>query len=79
MDQVNINVITLDNNKKYEVIDRVIIDNKIYLLLINEEDEKDKCIRKYIKEDGKEMITTLELDELEKVLEIFTKKYKGDR
>ena len=79
MDQVNINVITLDDNKNYEVIDKEIIDNNTYYFLINEDDEKDRCIRKEMVKDNEKFLTTLEEDEFDKVLTVFMNKFKGGK
>ncbi len=79
MDQVNLNVITLDDNKNYEVINKEIIDNNVYYFLINEEDENDKCIRKELIKDNEKLLTTLDDTEFTKVLNIFMNKFKGGK
>ena len=40
MDYIN-KKITLDDNKKYLVIEQVTIDDKIYLYIVNEDDKND--------------------------------------
>ncbi len=77
MEQVEVNVFTLDDNKKYEVLDRIVMDNNNYYFLVNEQDENDCCIKKQIIKDGKEYLQSLEEEEFNKVINIFTNKFKG--
>ena len=79
MDQVEVSIITLDNGKNYEIIDKIKDNDQTYLFLINENDENDKCIRKQVIENDKEILYQLNEDEFKIVLEKFMKKYKGEK
>lgn len=79
MDQVEVSVITLDNGKNYEIVDKIKDNDQTYLFLINENDENDKCIRKQVIENDKEILYCLNEDEFKNVLEKFMKKYKGEK
>lgn len=75
-DKIEVNVITLENNRDYEIIDTIKIDDKKYLILSNEEDDNDICVRKVIVEGGREYITKLDnKEELEEVMTNFYNKY----
>ena len=79
MDQVEVSIITLDNGKNYEIIDKIKDNDQTYLFLINENDENDKCIRKQVIENDKEILYQHNEDEFKIVLEKFMKKYKGEK
>lgn len=73
---IEVNVITLENEKDYEIIDTIKIDEHKYLILSNEEDDNDICVRKVIEKEGKEYITTLDSEEeFENVMKKFYDKY----
>ena len=70
----DVEVITLDDNIDYNVIDRKDLNGFTYLLLANVNDETDICVRKEIKKNDKEYIAMLSSDEeLENVLKEFAK------
>lgn len=70
----DVEIITLDDNKEYNVVDRKEINGFTYLLLANVDDETDICVRKEIKKEDKEYIAMLSSEEeLENVLKEFAK------
>ncbi len=70
----DVEIITLDDNKEYNVVDRKDINGFTYLLLANVDDETDICVRKEIKKEDKEYIAMLSSEEeLENVLNEFAK------
>lgn len=74
-----VNVVTLENNKDYIIIDTIEFNDNKYLFLSNKDDENDMCVRKIITKD-REYLTKLESEnELEEVLNIFATKYKGEK
>lgn len=76
---MEVNVVTLENNKDYIIIDTIEFNDNKYLFLSNKDDENDMCVRKIITKD-REYLTKLESEnELEEVLNLFTTKYKGDK
>ena len=76
---MEVNVVTLENNKDYIIIDTIEFNDNKYLFLSNKDDENDMCVRKIITKD-REYLTKLESEnELEEVLNIFTTKYKGEK
>lgn len=73
---VEVNVITLENEKDYEIIDTIKINDNKYLILSNEVDDYDICVRKIIMKDNKEHITKLDSkEEFEEVMTTFYQKY----
>jgi len=75
-DKIEVNVITLENNRDYEIIDTIKIGDNKYLILSNEKDDNDICVRKVIVEGEREYITKLEnKEELEEVMTNFYNKY----
>ena len=73
----DIEVITLEDNIDYNVIDRKEINGFTYLLLANVNDDTDVCIRKELKKNDKEYIAMLSGDEeLELVIKEFAKDVK---
>lgn len=76
---MDVNVIALDGIE-YLIIDALEIDDNKYLILANEKDDLDMCIRKVIIEDGKEFLDKLEdEEEFEKVMTSFEAKHmNGD-
>lgn len=71
------NVITLEDNKEYVIIDTVVIENNNYLVLASNDDNDEIVIRKVVIKDNKEVLVRLE-DEIEfdNVLQEFYKKYR---
>lgn len=76
---MEVNVIKLDNEKEYIIIDAIETDNDKYLYMANEEDELDMCLRKIIKKDGKDYLVELDSEEeFEEVVTMFFEKNKGE-
>lgn len=75
-DKIEVHVITLENNKNYEIIDTIQINDNKYLILSNEEDDNDICVRKVIVEGEREYITKLDTkEEFEEIMCTFYNKY----
>lgn len=70
-----VNIITLDDGKDYMVTDELVINNVKYLLLTNEGDVADFCIRKINNINNSEYLVGLNnKDEVLNVLKEFAKK-----
>lgn len=67
----------LENDNYYNEIDQVYYNDIKYMLLANENDINDICIRKMIIIDNDEYISTIEEKEFNKVREILIDKNKG--
>jgi len=77
---VEVNCVTIENGREYIIIDAIVIENNKYLVLANETDEFDKCIRKVIVEDGKEYITKLDTEEeFDEVMKEFYFRHTNER
>ncbi len=78
MEEIEVNVLTLEDNNEYMVISALNdLENK-YLILARVEDTKDIVIRKVIKEEDKEYLINLDNEEeFNKVMKLFQEKY-GD-
>lgn len=72
MDYIN-KKITLDDNKKYLVIEQVTIDDKIYLYIVNEDDKNDTSFVEVENDSIKAIDPTLFQ---EKILPLFLEKLK---
>lgn len=69
----------LDNNEKYAVIESIVIENKIYVYLVNIEDEMDSMFME-VKTDNQEL-NLIEIDKAifeEKILSAFIDKLRKD-
>lgn len=78
---IDVNVITLENNQEYLIVDALELDNNNYLVLGKEEAIGDFCIRKVINKDGKEFLVKLDSsEEFNKVLNAYVHKHirKGE-
>ena len=76
---IEIDVLTLENNKDYRILDTLTNDESKYLILENREDENDIAIRKVIKkEDGEYVVKLDNNDEFEKIMYLFKEKHEGD-
>lgn len=70
-----VNIITLDDGKDCMVTDELVINNVKYLLLTNEDDVADFCIRKINNINNSEYLVGLNnKDEVLNVLKEFAKK-----
>lgn len=60
---MKLNFVTLENGNDYLVIEEKNYNNIKYLYLVNENDDKDFCIRKVVLDNGIDKIIALENDE----------------
>ena len=78
-DNIEINVITLENNLDYEIIDTIIYNNEKYLILSNELDDFDICVRKILAKEDREYLVKLDDEnEFNEVMTIFNSKYNKE-
>ena len=69
-----IEVITLEDGKDYNVMDKLDQNGFTYLLLVNVDDDTDFCVRKEVIKEDKSYIAMLSSDEeLQNVLKEFAK------
>lgn len=69
---MKLDVIELEDQKDYVILDTKEIDNNKYLLLQEVNDDNNICIRKSIIENNEEYISMLEEKEYAKVLKEFS-------
>jgi len=78
-DKIEVNVITLENNKDYEIIDTIVYNGEKYLILSNELDDFDICVRKILTKEDKEYLVRLDSEnEFNEVMTVFNSKYKKE-
>ena len=78
-DNIEINIITLENNKDYEIIDTIVNNNEKYLILSNENDDFDICVRKILAKEDREYLVKLDTEnEFNEVMTIFYTKYNKE-
>lgn len=78
-DNIEINIITLENNKDYEIIDTIVYNNEKYLILSNENDDFDICVRKILAKEDREYLVKLDTEnEFNEVMTIFYTKYNKE-
>ena len=69
-----VEMITLEDGKDYNVINKLDLNGFTYLLLANVNDDTDICIRKEVIKDGNSYIAMLSNDEeLQSVIKEFAK------
>ncbi len=73
---IEVNAYMLENNLFYNEIDYVFYNNIKYMLLVNENDINDICIRKIKIINNEEYISVIDDDEFSKVSEILINKNK---
>lgn len=73
---IEVNAYMLENNLFYNEIDYVFYNNIKYMLLVNENDINDICIRKVKIINNEEYISVIDDDEFAKVSEILINKNK---
>ena len=73
---IEVNAYMLENNLYYNEIDYVYYNDIKYMLLVNENDINDRCIRKLKIIDGDEYISVLDDEEFAKVSELLINKNK---
>ena len=65
---------------KYQVVDKIKVETKEYVYLVNENDKNDICCRKEIEENGKTFLVGLDSDEeVNLTLKLFLEKHQNDR
>ena len=75
-----IEIVTLEDNLDYMVIDEIPNGDILYVYLANIDDEKDVCVRKVTHEHGEDMLNGLDSsEELDKALLLFARKHKTDK
>ena len=76
MEEKEYNVVTLDDGVEYAEVHRLDTDGNTYVFLASLNDSKDFCIKKLIKEDGKNFIIGLDNEEeFNKIFKLFSEKY----
>ena len=73
---IEVNAYMLENNLFYNEIDYVFYNNIKYMLLVNENDINDICIKKIKIINNEEYISVIDDDEFAKVSEILINKNK---
>lgn len=75
----NINVITLEDDIEYAIIEEIIHDDKKYVFLTNVNDYEDFCIRKVIIDGNEQFLVGLDDDvEFDLALMLFAKNHKEE-
>lgn len=65
---------------KYQVVDKIKVETKEYVYLVNENDKNDICCRKEIEENGKTFLVGLNSDEeVNLTLKLFLEKHQNER
>ena len=65
---------------KYQVVDKIKVETKEYVYLVNENDKNDMCCRKEIEENGKTFLVGLDSDEeVNLTLKLFLEKHQNER
>ena len=65
---------------KYQVVDKIKVETKEYVYLVNENDKNDICCRKEIDENGKTFLVGLDSDEeVNLTLKLFLEKHQNER
>lgn len=73
---IDVNVIKLEDNLDYVIIDTLANKENQYFFLAQELDENNVCVRKVIKEEGKEFLVKLDNEEeFLEVLKLFNSKH----
>lgn len=64
---------------KYQVVDKIKVETKEYVYLVNENDKNDICCRKEIEENGKTFLVGLDSDEeVNLTLKLFLEKHQNE-
>lgn len=65
---------------KYQVVDKIKVETKEYVYLVNENNKNDICCRKEIEENGKTFLVGLDSDEeVNLTLKLFLEKHQNER
>ncbi len=74
MDEKEYNVVVLEDGTEYAEINKINLNEKTYLLLVNLKNDNDFCIRRLINENGEEVLIGLDSkEEFDQILNIFLK------
>lgn len=74
---IDMNVVTLEDNKEYMIIGAEEVDNKKYLILTNEEEPEKIVVRRIITENNEDFLVKLDTkDEYDKVIYNYYEEYK---
>lgn len=75
---IDVNVITLEDNREYIIVDAIEHDNNKYVVLVNEDDKGIFLIRRIEVIDNKEYLTRLDSTlEFDSVAKIYFENHKG--
>lgn len=72
-----IRIVTLEDDKDYQVVDAINYKNTEYLLLSKVNNNKEICIRKILIEDNEEYISRLKKEEFNIIVNMFVEKNKN--
>ena len=76
---MDIDVISLEDNKKYFIVDTIIDEDNKYLFLVDRDNDKNITVRKVIKKDDQEYVVKLDSStEFEEVMALFNAKYREE-
>lgn len=74
---MNVDVVTLEDNLSYLIIDTIMYEDNKYLVMVNKDDNQDIVIRKVIYKEGREFLVKLDSeDEFEIIMSLFYDKHK---
>ena len=74
MEEKEYNVVVLEDGIEYAEVNKIKLNGKTYIFLVNLKDDDDFCVRKLIKENGKEFFAGLDSNaEFDEVLKEFYK------
>lgn len=74
---IDMNVVTLEDNKEYMIIGAEEVDNNKYLILTNEEEPEKLVVRRIITENNEDFLVKLDTkDEYDKVIYNYYEEYK---
>lgn len=73
----NYDIYKLEDNQNYIAIDRIIHNKIEYLLLCEENNHRNICVRKILEENNKKYLTTVSEEEFSEVINLFNKLEKN--
>lgn len=75
---IDVNVVTLEDNKEYIIVDAIECNNNKYIVLVNENEKGMFLIRRIEIIDNKEYMTKLDsVEEFDRVAKIYFENHKG--
>lgn len=75
---IEVNGYKLENGVVYNEISKITYGKYIYVLLVNENDNEDMCIRKLMKKDNDVYLSMLDREEYDIILKKFTEENKDE-